>query len=172
MKCGIIAFRHVDRLTWTYNAAIGNLKNRYSKLPVTGPTGDYLQFVIDSHCHSWSERRFTVRPDQRVVTKMPLAEIWDDTGTLTGERIRHLDQGTLQELVRSGSVQFVVAEPGLKLNWIPIEKHFEFWKTVRPQNADSAKPIYLGQFHGGTAYIASEWRGPAGTCLVLLERHH
>lgn len=114
----------------------------------------------------------SLRPDQRIVTKMPLTEIWDHNGTLTGERIRYLDHDTLRELVRSGSVQFVVADPGLELNWIPTAKRFEFWKTVRPQIADPARPIHLRQFPNEVAYIASEWRGRAGECLVLLERHH
>ena len=113
-----------------------------------------------------------MRPDQRIVTKMPLNEIWDDSGTLTGERIRYLDHNSLRELVRSGPVQFVVADPGSKLHWIPTEKRFEFWKMARPQIADTTKPILLGQFPNKTAYIASEWRGRAGECLVLLEKHH
>jgi hypothetical protein len=77
-----------------------------------------------------------MRPQKRVVTKMPLTEIWDDSGTLSGGRIRDLDQSGLRELVLSGSVQFVVADPGLKLNWIPAEECFDFWKTVRPRIAD------------------------------------
>ena len=80
-----------------------------------------------------------MRPDQRVVTKMPLTEIWDDSGTLNGERIKYLDESTLRELVGSSCVQFIVAYPGLKLDWIPTEKRFEFWKTIRPQIADPAK---------------------------------
>jgi hypothetical protein len=113
-----------------------------------------------------------VRPDERIVTKTPLTEIWDDSGTLSGQRIRDLDQSGLRELVRSGSVQFVVADPGLKLNWITPEKCFEFWKAVRPQIADPTKRIYLRQFPNETAYIASEWRGRAGECLILLEKFH
>ena len=103
---------------------------------------------------------------------MPLAEIWDDSGTLSGERIRELDQSGLRELVRSSPVQFVVADPGLKLNWIPAEKCFEFWKGVRSQIADPTKRIYLRQFPNETAYIASEWRGRPGECLILLEKVH
>src|SRR6516162_954957 len=91
-------------------------------------------------------RQIILRVDQRIVTKIPLAELWDESGTPAGERIRNLDQNTLLELVRFGSVQFVVADCGLKLNWIPTEKRFEFWKTVRPQIADPTKPIFLGQF--------------------------
>ena len=103
---------------------------------------------------------------------MPLTEIWDDSGTLNGERIRYLDESTLRELVRSRCVQFIVANPGLRLDWIPTERRFEFWKTIRPQIAEPTKRLYLGQFPNEVAYMASEWRGRAGECLILLERHH
>src|SRR5215469_5217870 len=77
-------------------------------------------------------------PEQRIVTRIPLAELWDENGTVASERIRSLDENTLVDLVRSGSVQFVVADCGLKLDWIPREKRFDFWQSVRPQIADPA----------------------------------
>jgi hypothetical protein len=113
-----------------------------------------------------------LRPDQRIVTKIPLTELWDESGTLTGQRVRYLDVSNLTELLRAGPVQFLVAEAGLKLRWIPTQQRFEFWKTVRPQIADPVKRIYLKQFPNETAYIASEWAGRTGECLILLERHH
>ena len=113
-----------------------------------------------------------MRADRRIVTKTPLTELWDENGTLTGKRVRNLDQSALLDLMRSGSVKFVVADCGLKLNWISTKKCFEFWKTVRPHIADPTKPIYLGQFPNETAYIASEWRNRAGECLILLEKYH
>jgi len=103
---------------------------------------------------------------------MPLTEIWDDRGTILGERIRYLDQITVRELLRSGAVQFVVADPGLELDWIPAEKRFAFWKTARPQVANTDGPVCLEEFPHEFYYIASEWRGRAGECLILLERHH
>jgi hypothetical protein len=114
----------------------------------------------------------TLRPDQRIVTKTPLTELWDDGGTLTGGRVRNLDQTDLVELLRSGPVQFLVADPGLKLRWIPTPQRFEFWKTVRAQIAQPDKAIYRAQFPNETAYIASEWRGRTGECLILLEKYH
>jgi hypothetical protein len=45
---------------------------------------------------------------------MPLTELWDDSGILTGEHVRNLDETGLVELLRSGPVQFLVADPGLK----------------------------------------------------------
>jgi hypothetical protein len=103
---------------------------------------------------------------------MPLTELWDDNGTFSGERIRNLAQTDLLELLRSGPVQFLMADPGLKLRWIPTTQRFEFWKAVRPQIAHPGKPVYREQFPNEIAYIASEWRGRTGECLILLEKYH
>src|SRR6266550_983230 len=90
------------------------------------------------------EKQGTLIPDQRIVVKMPLTELWDDGGTLTGDRVRNLDQTDLVELLRTGPVQFLVADPGLKLRWVPTPRQFEFWKTVRPQDCPSRKNPYTG----------------------------
>jgi hypothetical protein len=113
-----------------------------------------------------------MRPEHRIVTKIPLTELWDESGTLTDERVRNLDASNIIELLRTGLVQFIVADCGLKLRWIPAQQRYEFWKTAKPQIADPVKPIYLKQFPNGTAYSASEWRGRACECFVLLETHH
>jgi hypothetical protein len=113
-----------------------------------------------------------MRPDRRIVTKIPLTELWDEGGALSGERIRQLDQNLIRGLMRTGQVQFIVADCGAKLNWIPMPERFEFWKTIRPQVADPSQPILLKQFPNETAYIASEWRGSTGECVILLEAHH
>ena len=49
---------------------------------------------------------------------------------------------------------------------------YEFWRAVRPLVADPAKAIDLRPFPNETAYIASEWRGPADERLILPEEHH
>ena len=113
-----------------------------------------------------------MKPGQRIVTKLPLAELWDESGTLTGDRLRNLDQSNLAELLRTAPVQFVVADCGLQLRWIPTEQRFEFWKAIRLQIADPSRPMYLKQFPNETAYMASEWRGRSGEPLILLETHH
>ena len=74
--------------------------------------------------------------------------------------------------MRTALGQFIVANCGAKLNWIPLQERFEFWKMVRPQIADPMKPIRLDQFPIETAYTASEWRGRTGECLILLEKQH
>src|SRR5215470_12768197 len=105
-----------------------------------------------------------MRADHRRVTKLPLTELWDESGPLHGERLRHVDQNLIRELVRTALVRFVVANPGEKLTWIPPQERFEFWKSVRTQIADPRMPIYLDQFPNETAYTASEWRGRGGEC--------
>ena len=103
---------------------------------------------------------------------MPLTELWNDSGILADKRVSNLDRSTLLELVQSGPVRFVVADPGLKLEWIPTEERFQFWKAVKPQIADPEKCIRREGFPNETFYIASEWRGRSGECLILLEKHH
>ena len=113
-----------------------------------------------------------MRPEQRLVTKVPLSELWDETGTLLGERVRHLDENLIRDILRTVPVQFIVADCGEKLNWIPTQERFEFWKTIRPHIADPMKPIQLARFPNQVACTASEWRGRAGECLILLEKLH
>lgn len=90
-------------------------------------------------------------PDQRIVTKIPLTELWDESGTLSIERLRTLDQRNLVELLRAGPLQFVVADCGLKLIWIPTQQRFELWKKVKSQIADPAERIHREQFPNETA---------------------
>ena len=80
-----------------------------------------------------------MRPEQRIVVKMPLTELWDDEGTLVGERIRNLDETDLVELLRIGPVQFLVADPGLELRWIRTPQQFEFWKNGSTPDCPSRK---------------------------------
>jgi hypothetical protein len=53
-----------------------------------------------------------------------------------------------------------------------MQERFEFWKVIRPQVADTGRPIHIERFPNQTAYIASEWRGRSGECLILLEMNH
>jgi hypothetical protein len=124
-------------------------------------------------CDRFERKRIgSLRSDKQIVTKLPLTKLWDEQGTLPGERIRHLDQKVIRELLRMAPARFVVADAGTKLRWIPLEERFEFWKTVGSQIADPLRPIRLEQFPGETAYTASEWPGRAAECLILLEKHH
>jgi len=45
--------------------------------------------------------------------------------------------------VRTGLVQFIVANCGAKLDWIPQQERFEFWKMIRPQIADPMPTVSI-----------------------------
>ncbi len=64
--------------------------------------------------------------DHRIVTKMPLDELWDASEALAHERVRNLDRSSLTELLWVGPVKFVVADCGIKLRWIPTHQRFDF----------------------------------------------
>jgi hypothetical protein len=90
---------------------------------------------------------------QRIVTKLPLTELWDETGALPGERIRYLDGNLIRGLMGTGQVQFIIADCGAKLNWIPMQERFEFWKAIRPQVADAAHLIVKKRMDAGRTWM-------------------
>jgi hypothetical protein len=78
-------------------------------------------------------------------------------------------------LLSSKAVQFIVANGGSHLRWIPVDERFTFWKgevKVRLVPADVEK-FYLGDYPGEYCYVATEWRrSPGQSTIVLLECHH
>lgn len=116
-----------------------------------------------------------MRPDQRVVVSLPLAEIWDSTGPIAATRGRQLSTDDIAQLLRAGPVQFVVADAG-PLRWIPTDAACDFWKRdVKRHVLAPGHSAALEEFPGEYFYVATEWvRG--GTHppmpLVVLERHH
>jgi hypothetical protein len=117
-----------------------------------------------------------MNPDQRVVTQIPLAELWTERGRLPAARVRPLDRAELVALLHGGAVQFIVADPGHPLRWIPQVECYVFWKAeVRAHLvSDPGRPFDIYHFPEGYAYVASEWAAedPASRPIVLLERHH
>lgn len=116
-----------------------------------------------------------MRPEQRIVVSMPLDELWDEQGSITARRGRALGQQEIAALLSSETVQFVVANVGSHLRWIPLDDRFTFWKgevKVRlvPTNAEKLR---LEDYPGEYCYVATEWRRPSGqSTIILLERHH
>src|SRR5436309_6067995 len=90
-----------------------------------------------------------MEPRQRIVTRTPLPELWNDTGTIPSSRIRELSTDQIQELLRLGRVQFVVANVGSPLVWVPIRDCFAFWKNeARAHVTDHRRHIRLESFPG------------------------
>jgi hypothetical protein len=107
----------------------------------------------------------------RIVTQLPLRELWREDGFSTAKRGRSLTAVDVRELLAAGVVQFVVADVGAALRWIPQSECFDFWKReARPHIASEA--AILDQFPGGYCYFASQWAGEPTTPIVVLEKHH
>jgi hypothetical protein len=107
------------------------------------------------------------------VTHLPLRELWRDNGLLSGARGRWLTNDAITKLLRSGRVQFVVADVGVPLQWIQLQDCYRFWKDeVKPHLAGHARAI-LDQFPGNYCYFAFQWDTAGDEMLiVVLEKHH
>jgi len=62
---------------------------------------------------------------QKIVTKLPLVELWTDTYLLDAKRREFLGRTEIKSALKSAPVQFVVANPGDKLIWVSIENCYQ-----------------------------------------------
>ncbi len=113
---------------------------------------------------------------QRVVTRLPLTELWDDSGPLPFTRGRPVGRAELADLLRVGPVRFVVADCGSPLRWVPADDRYRFWKDeVKPRlvEADVAEGRFrLEDFPGERCYVATLWGEGEASPVVVLEARH
>jgi hypothetical protein len=109
----------------------------------------------------------------KIATQLPLRELWRDNGFTINSRGRSLSRDDITELLRTGLVQFVVADIGLPLQWIQLHDCYSFWKNeVKPHLASDSGAV-LGEFPGSYCYFASQWdEGVESTPIVVLEKSH
>lgn len=113
-----------------------------------------------------------MRPTDRKIMTLPLAELFDERGTVAAVRGRDLTADDIRDLLRAGPVRFVVANCGHRPAWVSESERFAFWKAeVQPHLSDTAE-ARLDEFPGGYFYFASEWLPASGSPVVLLEMHH
>ena len=111
-------------------------------------------------------------PELRIVTSTPLRELWRDDGYSTSARGKSLSQSEVHELLKCGPVQFVVADVGSALRWIPITECFQFWKDEVKFHVANGTGL-LNDFPGRYFYFASLWEGIEPTfSIALLEMVH
>ena len=114
-----------------------------------------------------------MKPQDRIVTHLPMERLWNDSGELQARRVRDLARDDIRELLRTGPVQFVVANGGDHLRWIPIGERFEFWKHDVDAHLAKRDRIDLDDFPGGKAYVASEWAvADEQVPVIVLEVYH
>lgn len=110
---------------------------------------------------------------RRIISKLPLQELWDERGPVDGERLRYLNSSAIRDLLRQGAVRFVIADIGAEPAWIPESCCFDFWKQdVQRHLADPEQRVNLAEFPDDFCYFASEWSAPIGTAIIVLERCH
>jgi len=110
----------------------------------------------------------------KVVNSMPLTQLWDTDGPIGATRKRFLSRDELKALLSQHRIEFVVANLGHPLKWIPVDECFSFWKSeVKPHLVSSPDGGFsLEDFSYEYAYVASEWSGEFQHPVVLLEMHH
>jgi len=109
----------------------------------------------------------------KIVTRLLLEGLWDEKGPVTAKRGEPLAEEDLTELLRAPSAQFVVADVGASLLWVPVKDCFSFWKDeVRPHLAEPGSRAVLDSFPGNYCYFASEWDTDGASKIVVLEKRH
>jgi hypothetical protein len=109
---------------------------------------------------------------RRVVTRLPLNELWDDNGPLIAKRRRDLTHDDISDLLRAGPVRFVVANIPDPLRWVPSAECFQFWKSEAKARVGNPAGVYLENHDDGYCYFASEWAEDNGPPIVLLSLAH
>ena len=109
---------------------------------------------------------------QRIVTRLPLQELWNDQGSSSKHRIRDLSLDDLQVMLSSGTVQFVVVNVGHRPQWLSKKDCYRLWKsTIRPHLAEPTSKVFLEDFLGEYYYRAFEWLFDSENIVVLEEQH-
>jgi hypothetical protein len=110
---------------------------------------------------------------QRIVTCMPLTELWNNKGQLDAGRAENVGETDIVQLLRDGS-SFVVAEVGQPLRWISESDRFAFWKAEVKCRlvAPDADGFHPDDYPGNYCYVAAMWKGASSASVVVLEKHH
>ena len=111
-------------------------------------------------------------PKLRIVVKLPLDELWDDRGALPHRRLQWLSVDEVREKVRQGPAQFVVADVGQRLQWIPFADALAFWRRAAHSIAPPTHPVDLEDYPDRRCCFAALWRAAAADDLVVLEVLH
>jgi hypothetical protein len=108
----------------------------------------------------------------KIVTRLPLVELSNNSGQVIAEIRGDLVATDIVNLLRFGPVQFVIANVGDPLRWIPLTDCFCFWKSeVRPHLANSSN-VTLDEFPDEYCYFAQEWSTDSGPPIVVLSMSH
>jgi len=109
----------------------------------------------------------------KIVTRLPLRKLWRDDGFRTTARLRSLAEEDILNLLRSGTIQFVVVDVGAPPGWIQQSECFQFWKREAQPHLARKSRIILEEFPDQYCYVASQWEGEDQAApIVVLEKQH
>lgn len=116
----------------------------------------------------------SVARSSRVVANLPLDEVWSAEGPLPLHRGDDLDRSAVETMLRKDPVQFLVAELGSPLEWVPLGDSRKFWRRDAAERLVGPKETgRLDDFTESYFYRAQAWVDAGGECaLVLLEKNH
>lgn len=109
----------------------------------------------------------------KIVTHLPLLELWRDDGFSTTLRGKSLTEDDITGLLRVGPVVFVVVDVGFAPRWIQLRDCYQFWKSEgKPHMAAESRAV-RAEFTDGYCYFASQWdSGKPIAPIIVLEKHH
>lgn len=116
---------------------------------------------------------------KKIVTHIPLVEIWSPRGPLVAKRIRYLDASDTATALARGKMlsptRLAVADLGVPLHWLDPVEIPTFWENeARGRIVDpSAARFRLDEYPGEYCFTVSEWREPESSSpIYVFERHH
>ena len=111
--------------------------------------------------------------EQRIVTTIPLEQLWTEVETLPHERQEYLNEQDVQDLLQTGNVPIVIASCGLKLTWItPQEALAKFKREIKGHIVTNPDSIVLQDYEDEWCYLASLWNNTLEERVLLLETYH
>lgn len=109
----------------------------------------------------------------RIVTQIPLVELWTDESPIEAERVRDLDEAAIRDLLGPLRPAIVVANVGDPLCWISDDEIFSFLKAKAYGRIVGGDKIRIEDFPGDYCFAASLWTvGGNGERIILLEKWH
>ena len=116
-----------------------------------------------------------MEPYKRVVTRMPLAELWRHDGVpVPAKRVRWLVSDEVHDLLRHRpDLDLVVVRGAHPLEWLYGDEKWAFWKEqLKDRIADPEGPIYREDWEDEVFFLVSEWAAAGVERPILVAEMH
>jgi hypothetical protein len=111
--------------------------------------------------------------NKKVITRIPLTELWDEAGLASFERKRFLRGDEIKQSIAAEDIHFVLADVSQPLKWIGKQEKFNFWKSELKEHLceNPIKGCHLEDFKDDYFYFASLWTSNIQK-VILVEKYH